>query len=252
MTDSPYRLVDRFNQGWVITGGGDYQPGGHHPELGNHSLAELTEQRGPCRPVLPVTDDDEELLHDAFRRAGRKTIATLAAALEQVFHTLREREGGLRNPGGSYEAARRTMTAGREGSWESEVLISAIIFGNGLNLLPPKRGFQNVHERRAAGPKSRVNRDVRDALADILLRWVTGPDRYTEVAETLAAVVSRYADETAYGREDVKVADDPDAMLGWKSVADQHLQPGTPADADFVTCYRLFYSQSAHFNSHLI
>lgn len=45
---------------------------------------------------------------------------------------------------------------------------------------------------------------------DMIVRWVTDPKRFTEVAATLAETVSSYAD----------------ANGGWKAIADQWLQPG--------------------------
>jgi hypothetical protein len=45
----------------------------------------------------------------------------------------------------------------------------------------------------------------------VIYRWTTDQQRYTEVAETLAFVVSSYADGTE---------------RGWAAVADQWLQPG--------------------------
>jgi hypothetical protein len=251
----PYRLVDRFNQGWLTTDvEGVYQPGGYHPELAKMAFAEIATQRGPWRPVLPLLDDDEELLREAFRRSGRKTITTLAAALEVVFHDLRESAGGLNNPD-SYDYAKRTMAAGREGSWESWTLHQVVLFGNGLNLPRPKRNMDNsIAARRARGPHSRVHRIARDVMADIFRRWVTGADRYTEVAETLAAVVARYIDEQPPSLEVTEEAmrDRHAGVAGWKTVADQWLQPGGMAHSDFATCYNLFYSTGAHFKSDLL
>jgi hypothetical protein len=237
----PYRVVDSRNQGWHPSsdgGGGtvwaaDY---GFMRDLENRSYEDLEATRGPLRPVEPITDADEAELRDLFTTAGRKTITSLAAALEQVFHELRESAGpeGWQSPG-SYEYATRTLKAGREGSWESELLIHIVMFGNELNLAT---GRGDVGDRRAAGPSKRVNASVRDQLAAILHQWVTGPGRFTEVAETLASVVSRYADETG-GRD------------GWRMIADQWLQPRGLAQETFSVCYRLFYSLSEHLDTSL-
>lgn len=233
----PSRVVTIDNEGWYNTPDG-YMAGYTQPAM---SLDEIDRTRGPLRPVLPITDEDEALLRETFTRAGRKTVTTIAAAVEQVFHELREQRGGLATAHDSYEYAKRTLTAGRAGSWESAVLIEVMLFGNGLNLAPNRgRGHaDSVQVRRERGPSKRVDVDARRTLVELLTRWVTGPDRYTEVAETLAAVVSRYADDTA----------GPD---GWRAVADQWLQPGALARQDFVTCYRLLYSLSEHFNPHLL
>jgi hypothetical protein len=241
MTDDPSRLVDANNQGWLHTGDGVYRADyGKSRGLAPMTLADLAQQRGPVRPVEPITDEDDGLLRETFRRCGRKAIATMAAALDVVFHEVRQSRGGLSNASESYDFAKRTLRAGREGSWESEVLHEIVLFGNGLNITT--RGpVHTVEARRAAGPSKRVDRDGRDAIADVIRRWVTDPTRYTEVAETLAYVVSRYADETA----------GPD---GWRAVADQWLQPSGRllAHEDFSICYRLLYSQSEHFNPDLI
>lgn len=256
-SEQPYRLVDAHNQGWLITSGGGYQPDyGHRRGLDNMTLEQITEQRGPWRPVEPITDEDEATLRYVFLGLGRKTIATLAAALDVVYYELRESKGGLRNFE-SAEYAERTLKAGREGSWESELLMEIVWFGNGLNLAKSQRGHDNsIEERRRRGPSTRVDKGGRDRLAALIRDWVTNSDRYTEVAETLAFRVAHYADEAAYGDEladrGVRLADDPDSMAGWKTVADQWLQPGGMANEEFVRCYRLFYSTSAHFNTDLI
>lgn len=253
MTEYPYRLVDRHNQGWLTQGNGSYRADyGENRDLSRMTLADLEQTRGPLRPVEPVTDADEDILREAFRRCARKTVTTIAAALDVVFHELREAQGGLTNAGLSYDYAKRTLRAGREGSWESEVLIDIVLFGNGLNIT--KRGpVHTVEARRALGPSKRVDRESRDTIAGVIRRWVTDPARYTEVAATLAYLVSTYSDETAYGgEEDVRLVDDPHGLLGWKTVADQWIQPDRLPSQDFVSCYRLLYSQSAHFNAGLI
>jgi hypothetical protein len=242
-----YRVVDVAGQGWFLaaevvepgSGGGrspvyaadyDWQRG-----LARMPLPQLEANRGPLRPVLPVEAADETQLRALLARAGRRAISSLAAAVECVFHDIRESFGGLSAPR-SYQLAKTALTAGREGSWESAVLIEIVLFGNGLNLAG--RGH-DVGVRRAAGPSRRVDPVVRGDLAAMIGRWVTGPARYTEVAETLAVVVSRFCDETAGPR-------------GWQAVADQWLQPGGLARRDFSACYRLLYSLSEHFDAGLI
>lgn len=242
----PYRVVDRQNQGWL--GGPDPETGSRYTadygwkrELPDRTYSGLIASRGPLRPVLPITDTDSAHLRELFTAAGRRTVTTLAAALEQVFHLLRvSKEGATGGTGWDY--ARLTMTAGREGSWESEALIQLILFGNGLNLAKPSRASglrDDIAARRAAGPSKRVDPDVRAELAEVFTRWVTGPARYTEVAETLAGEVSRYCDDTA----------GPD---GWRMVADQWLQSGGLAVTDFRNCYHLLYSQSQHLDPNLL
>ena len=246
MADPPrrplYRVVDHANQGWYPSsddlGGVIYAADyGFRRDLAAGSYEDLAATRGPLRPVEPVTDDDRAALHELFAAAGRKTITTLAAAIETVFHQVREEHGGLAAPG-SWEFARRTLTAGREGSWESEVLIEVMLFGNELNLAPATRSTRyDVDARRAAGPSKRVDVSARQGVAAILHGWVTDPARYTEVAETMAGIVSSYCD----GQPE-----------GWKAVADQWLQPGGLAQAHFSACYRLFYGLSDRFDSAVI
>jgi len=250
--DKPYRLVDAENYGWLVTGSGDYRA----PLLAveRMTLAEITAKRGPWRPVEPISDEDEQDLTTVFAACGRKTIATLAAALEVVHDELRESKGGLGQAHDSTDYAERTLTAGREGSWESAVLMEVIWFGNSLNLAPVRRNAANsIAARRAAGPAPRrVNKDGRAAIAAVLRRWVTDPHRYTEVAETLAGVVSRYADRAVDAAGGPQVDAAGYMMSGWKAVADQWLQPGGMDRVNFVSCYRLFYSLSRYFNPHLL
>jgi hypothetical protein len=216
-TARPYRVVDREGQGWYLASTGDggttYKASyGWQRDLPDvPDLGELAEMRGPLRPVLSVTDADQEQLEAQLRQAGRKAVTTLAAALATTYQGLRKQLGGR---------AIQHIKAGREGSWESECLITVIIFGTELK---PRR----------------VLPEARDALTTMLTGWVTNPDRYTEVAETLAGIVSSYADRE-HG---------PD---GWKRIADQWLQPGSMAEADFRATYQWLYSQSEYFDSGLL
>lgn len=241
----PSRLVDADNQGWYATSETAGGPIVYRADFGLRqglprplTLDAITRDRGPWRSVQPITDDDDTLIRDTFGRVGRKTIATLAAALEEVFHELRESRGGLATAHDSWEYANRTLTAGRAGSWESDLLRGVVMLGNGLNLVGGGRVSRSIEWMRQHGPNRRVDVEGRATLAAVLRRWVTGPDRYTEVAATLAGVVSSYADDTA----------GPD---GWRAVADQWLQPAALAGEDFRACYRLFYSQSDHYNPDL-
>jgi hypothetical protein len=86
------------------------------------------------------------------------------------------------------------LYAGREGSWQSEAMQS-LALGIGGDL--------------ARKPK-RYNRAVVAELAGVIDRWVTGPHRYVEVAETMSRLFGEVAD----------------AVGGWSKVADQWLQPG--------------------------
>ncbi len=243
-TATPYRVVDRDNYGWYqLAGRGLYQTSrGQRLGLGDHlAYADLETSRGPLRPVLPISDADEVLLADTMGWLGHRTVATLAAAIELVFHRLREhpRDGTTQGLAAieSSDYAMRTLTAGREGSNESELLRAVVWIGNAFNLDKHRRGMSNdTASLRARGPVSRrrVDVDGRKILADMIYRWVTDPDRYTEVAETLAGEVARFADRQGQN--------------GWVSIADQWLRPGTLAKTDARTCYQLFYSKSSNFD----
>ena len=101
----------------------------------------------------------------------------LNVAVYRTWIALREEDGGLARPHESMEISKRQLLAGRPGSWESQRLTDmALWVGHGK----PSR----IHESTAAG------------IDAILYRWATDPARLTEIAETLAAVVSEYADTT--------------------------------------------------------
>jgi hypothetical protein len=85
-----------------------------------------------------------------------------------------------------------------------------------------------------AGKPSRIDEPAAAGIHAILYRWATDPARFTELAETLARVVSEYADSTP---------------RGWADIADQWLQPGALDHHEGVhVTYSLLYSRSAGFN----
>src|SRR5262245_61917286 len=109
---SAYRLVDAQNQGWYSAAAGTYEADyGFQRGLPTLTFSQLQADRGPLRPVQPITGDDEKWLRSLFDTAGRKAIATLAAALESVFHEIREHQGGLGGATNSYNYAERTLRA---------------------------------------------------------------------------------------------------------------------------------------------
>lgn len=243
------RFVDSHGQGWYLTGEnaatvytadfGNPPPAGSQTSFRNRDLTprpfeQLEADRGPLRPVEAMTDEDRHVLTAALSSAGRKAVTTVAAAVEQLYYEKREQHGGLDSPG-SHDHAAAALTAGRGGSWESDLLRSWIIpFGNSLNLAKPskERADNTIATLRAAGPSKRVDQAARTEILNVLRRWVTDPTSYTEVAANLAAVVSSLADQVG----------------GWTAVADQWLQPTSLAHDDFVACYRLFYSLSADYD----
>lgn len=198
---------------------------------------EIEQHFGPVRPVEPPTDADRDKLHAAFELAGRQLITSAASALEQVYHEARERFGPWdRDAHATAAYARRTLTAGRPGSWEAELIMNVVYFGNELNLWP-RKGNPTVEQMRETGPNpKRVNIEARDQIAAVLRRWTGSDDSYTEVAETIKAMISFYADDK-YGPE------------GWAKIADQWLQPGGLASENFHHSYHVLYSSSEHFNA---
>lgn len=246
-TAAPYRVVDARFFGWYLTSKDAplYDPdwGTRRGLPRQQTLTQIEAVAGPVRPVEPISRADDRALRIIFDKAGRRTVTTLASALEQLFHEIREAHGGLANQGtgdslGSYGVAEAALTAGRGGSWEADALKYVVFFGNELNLPTAKKGQDSsVDARRGRGPSRRVDRALRDELLAMLRRWVLGPGPYVELAEGLAAEVSMYADDM-YGEG------------GWRGVADQWLMPGQALDkTNTYHCYRLLYSQSRHFNS---
>ncbi|WP_018219195.1 hypothetical protein [Salinispora vitiensis] len=222
--DRPYRLVTEHGEAWMLTTGGEYTDRTHS----RHRSLDALHAEHTVRPVLPVTEQDHQLLQEALRRAGRRAVASLASALDLVCHELRESLGG--------QASMQTMIAGRPGSWESAALQEVIWFGATLNR--PRLGG-NVTQTRAAGPNARVDPAAQQTMAEIIRRWVSDPHRYTEVAETLADIVSQHADEHH-------------GVHGWAEIADDRLQPGPAADENSYTCYKLLYSLSQHLDPALL
>lgn len=234
--NEPYRVVDRDNNGWYLAAdghGGTAYCLNYSTQIPDYATLEAA--HGPLRPVLPVTDADVAELDRLCSEAGRKAVTSLAAALATVVKRLYENAGGVERSLESSAYAYRTLAAGRAGSWEAELLRSVVSFGYELNdnRKASKSGGGSALE--AKGPGHRVDRDARDGMATIIMRWVTDPARYTEVAETLAWIVSQHADQ--HGAD------------GWRRIADQWLQPSALIGEDFRNCYRLFYSRSERHNT---
>lgn len=228
--NEPSRVVDRDNNGWYLAADGH---GGfvycldYSTRMPNYTTLEAA--HGPLRPVLPVEDADVAELDRLLSKAGRKAVTSLAAALDVVFDQLSKSTGGLDD-----YYAERTLRAGRSGSWESVLLTGMVVFGCGLNLNQKASTSSDAAAMRAV-PSRRVDHEARDQIAAVITRWVTDPARYTEVAETLANIVSGYADR--HGAD------------GWRKIADQWLQPAAFPRAGFIVCYRLLYSRSEHYDS---
>lgn len=249
-TEKPlYRFVDTLNRGWLVANEDGTEYRCFDPSaLGDDrmltwSRADIEREAGPIRPVEPYTDQDYNQMVTAFDQAGRKLIGSVASALEQVHSEARDRagNGSWRNDTSkTANYAQRALIAGRPGSWESNVIMEVVWFGNELNLHPHKQSLSVEHMRSTGPNPKRVDLEARDAIADVLRSWTNSPDRYVEVAENLAGLVSIFADE--HHGED-----------GWKKIADQWLQPDARLRSDgFGPCYTLLYSVSAHFDPGLL
>ncbi|MER5649670.1 hypothetical protein [Streptosporangium sp. NPDC002524] len=190
MTDTetetyPYRVVDGRGDGWlsvkphteedkalgvpVVYQGRPGQP--------NTTLEALTAERGPVRPVVLPSDDDDEALRQALTGAGRKAAGTLAAALYRVACKASDAAG---------RRAPDLLVAGRPGSWESASM-RQLTWEIGSDIKPKW-----------------VDAAALGVLEEILTRWVLSPDSFVEVAENLASVFGPVVD-AAGGWE--KVAD---------------------------------------------
>lgn len=244
-TEYPYRIADSQNQGWLTRGDGIYE--GFDPtkpfgqaRLESRPLAEIEAEFGPWRPVEPPTSAECDELRAAFELAGRKAIGSIASALDEVYDEARNRFGPWdRDPSGTAAYAKRTLTAGRPGSWEADAIMEVVYFGNGLNLYH-RKGSASVDEMRRKGPSpKRVHVEARDRIAAVLRAWTGSDDRYTEVPETLAGLVGMFADER-HGAD------------GWRAIADQWIQPNSLDKENFVGTYRLLYSTSEHFDPNAI
>ncbi|MFF2571170.1 hypothetical protein [Streptomyces sp. NPDC058084] len=182
----PYRVVDRFLQGWYRrSGDGQYDADrGYARDLETMTYEELDAARGPLRPVEPPSTEDCAAVKAALAGAGRKAAATVLVAAFR----LTEKDARARRTAG----AKNWLCAGREGSHESASL-DRLAWGIGCDLEEkPKR-----YDAAAV-----------DELVRVIEGWVSGPDRYVEVAANLASLFGSVADEAG----------------GWAAVADQYLQ----------------------------
>ncbi|MFE3629501.1 hypothetical protein [Streptomyces goshikiensis] len=182
----PYRVVDRFFQGWYRrSGDGRYDAdSGHRRGLETTPYEELVAARGPLRPVEPPAAEESAAVRAALAGAGRKAAASLLVALFR----LTQQDLAARRTAG----AKSWLMAGREGSHESAAL-DYLAWTVGCDL---------------AEKPARYDQGAVDELVRVLGGWVSGPDRYVEVAANLAAEFSSQAD----------------AAGGWVSVADRYMQ----------------------------
>ncbi|MFE2911384.1 hypothetical protein [Kitasatospora indigofera] len=198
----PYRLVDAEWRGWLTARNGLYRADYGFEREGLEELwpyARIVAERGPVRPVNHdiAGDNSAERLAALWEQAGRKALASTLVALHRVKQRLPRPEFGGPHP----------LTAGRAGSWESQVLLS---LGRGIG--------KELSEK----PK-RYDETVAEGIADVLEGWVRHPEAYTEVADNLASQFSDHADRAG----------------GWQVVADQWFQPGARAGHRPDTVFRV-------------
>jgi hypothetical protein len=154
------RVVDRDGEGWLDNGPERTYTTYPNQNIGeNLTYEELEAQRGPLRPVGPMTSEDSEALADALATAGKKGVATLLAALNRTAKNLIADGGSL-----------SVLTAGRPGSWEASLLRGEIVW---------------IGEDIA---RSRIDDAAFDVAAATLDKWVTGPV-VPELADGLASIL---------------------------------------------------------------
>lgn len=203
--DRPYRIVDSRTKGWHIVGAYEDIPEGYVEDMTDQSnrltLNQVIEQHGPVRPVVPMPDADREELLEAFRDAGRRAAGSVIVGLWRL---LKEHLDAVWSPPGTqgepYENANRLLIAGREGSWEAD-LMRGLVWSAGVDLNDKAR---------------RLHEPTVETVKRVVGRWVTSPDYYVEVAEGLPGIFAEYLDEDVNGQP-----------RGWKGAADQWMQPGS-------------------------
>lgn len=167
-----------------------------------------------CAHVLVDLDPAVLMIIQAIviRRRGLTAATSLASALAVVFTGLQAK--ARRKPGPGLVAGGPPAPARRPGG------------------LVGVRGSDQLAGVGFAAEAAARPRFCAGCARMVLLRWVIDPARFTDVAETLAFVVSRYADEHG----------------GWPAVADQRLQPGALDQEGVHVTYSLLYSSSKDFD----
>ncbi|MGW4639634.1 hypothetical protein ACWEN6_13955 [Sphaerisporangium sp. NPDC004334] len=167
----PYRVVDAEGEGWL-----------HHPayqdipehydtyprrDLGEMTLAQLREQRGPIREVVAPPSEDCDALRQALTGAGRKAMGTVLVALYQIGMECIERTPNRSD---------HLLVAGRPGSWESATVGRVQWLGGDIT----------------AG---RVDQAALEVCVATLRRWLLDGPGVVEVAETLASILGEVTDD---------------------------------------------------------
>lgn len=199
----PQRLVTRDWCAWWLTQGSDGSLGYTNSMMYGRgqtlTLAEVIADEtfgGPVRPVVLPEPYECEYVRTALFEAGKLAVTTLARALWWCVD----------------EVGVAPLVAGRSGSWEAQAMTSFARWG-----VRVERG------RVADGPA--------DALRKQVLRWVSDPLRYVEVAARLSVLFSemamRHLTVQMRAAADDGVELDPFEIpaLLWTSVADRQLWP---------------------------
>ncbi|MFI9052435.1 hypothetical protein [Streptomyces sp. NPDC053427] len=189
--DLPYRVVDRENRGWHAVSGGQYMIdyGGLRPGRPEDPVTfeVLEAEQGPLRRVVAPDPGDVLMLKGALTDSGKKAAATTLVALYRTAGVYAHDSSP-----GTCDAG--SLIAGREGSWESDLMMRlAWTIGGDLHEKPKR------YDEKCVGQ-----------IIDVLEQWTRHPTRYVEVAETLANIFGTVVDERG----------------GWAEVADRYLQPG--------------------------
>ncbi|MEV6403923.1 hypothetical protein AB0M58_13390 [Streptomyces bobili] len=171
LDELPTRVVDDRDQGWHRTSHDDamYRADfGERRGLTLLSYAQLAARRGPLRPVVPPTPEDDAAVTGALRLAGRKAAATVLVAAYRVAKQY--------NTDAGRSVSR--LYAGREGSNES----------HGLRVLAWEVGCD------LADRPGRYHEAAAETIAAVLVRWTSSEDTFTEVAENLLYLFAEVAD----------------------------------------------------------
>ncbi len=167
----PTRVVDDHDQGWHRSSHDDAMYRADFAEkrgLELLSYAQLAARRGPIRPVVPPTPEDDAAVTGALRLAGRKAAATVLVAAYRVAKQYNTEAGRSVN----------RLYAGREGSNES----------HGLRVMAWEVG-SDLAER-----PGRYHEAAAETIAEVLVRWTSSKGTFTEVAENLLYLFAEVAD----------------------------------------------------------
>jgi hypothetical protein len=130
--------------------------------------AQAEDRHGPLRPVVLPPAADVRRLRDLAAAAGRRTLATLAAALREV-----ERRTGGTDPGHRWTATPPPdpLTAG---SWEHPQETALLYFIWHTETVTPDR----------------TDAALLASATQIVTRWVTDPQLYIDCAWSLPAILA--------------------------------------------------------------